>query len=89
MNTRNIGYYILNEAAEPIVDTKIVSDGINKFKTNKLGNRVIAEGTLQSLGKENRNKRIYLAEDLVPELSAPRQRELFRAGEMKGECGYF
>lgn len=82
MNNKNIGYYILNEAADPnISDTKIIS-------YNKLGNRVIAEGTLQRMGSKNRNGRIYLKEDLVPELSAPRQLELFKAKQMKGEMGH-
>ena len=82
MQTQNIGYYILNEAADPdILDSKIVQH-------NKLGNRVIAEGTLQRTGSRNRNGRTYLKTDLEPELSAPRQKELFKAKQMKGEAGH-
>lgn len=82
MQPQNIGYYILNEAADPeIIDAKVLSQ-------SKLGNRVIAEGTLQRTGAKNRNGRTYLKADLEPELSAPRQRELFKARQMKGEMGH-
>ena len=81
MNAKNIGYYILNEASDPnLSDTKVVS--YNK------SNHVIAEGTLQQVGVRNRNGRIYLKEDLEPELHAPRQKELFGAKQMKGEMGH-
>ena len=60
MQPQNIGYYILNEAADPeIIDAKVLSQ-------NKLGNRVIAEGTLQRTGTKNRNGRTYLKADLEP-----------------------
>lgn len=82
MGPKNIGYYILNEAPDPeILDARVTSN-------SKLGNRVIAEGTLQRTGSKNRNGRIYLKEDLEPELHAPRQRELFKAKMMKGEMGH-
>lgn len=82
MDAKNIGYYILNEAANPdLADAKVVS-------YSKVGNHVIAEGNLQEVGVKNRNGRIYLKEDLEPELHAPRQKELFAAKQMKGEMGH-
>ena len=74
----NVGY-IINESPMTSEDTKIVSEK---------GNRVIAEGTLQDLGVQNRNSRIYEAKELAPELTCARTKELLRTGNMKGENGH-
>lgn len=82
MQPQNIGYYILNEAADPEI-----IDNLKILSPNK-SDRIIAEGTLQRTGSKNRNGRTYLKTDLEPELSAPRQKELFKARQMKGEMGH-
>lgn len=74
----NVGY-IINESPMTSEDTKIVSEK---------GNRVIAEGTLQDCGVQNRNNRIYESKDLFPELKCSRTLELLRTGNMKGENGH-
>lgn len=73
-----IGYMICES---PVIceDTKIVSEH---------NNRLIAEGTLQDVGVENRNGRIYTGEELFPELKCARTMELLKSGNMKGENGH-
>lgn len=78
MSTNIIGHIILDEAHEPY-DSKIVSTTEGK---------VIAEGILQDADKQNRNSRWYHREDLASEIKAPRQIELIKSGNMKGENGH-
>ena len=66
----------LKEYCTNFAEKKIVS-------YNKDGNYTIAEGLFQQDGVKNRNGRIYLKEDLEPELHAPRQKELFAAKNVK------
>lgn len=75
--TNKIGY-IINESGSVCEDATII-------KSDK---RVIAQGCLQTGGERNRNGRIYRTEDLIREINAPRQRELFAAGQMLGESGH-
>lgn len=75
----NIGYVICESPMMSEEDTKIISD--------KSGH-VIAEGTLQDVGVQNRNGRIYEAKDLFPELTCARTKELLESGNMKGENGH-
>ena len=56
--------------------------------TNRNGKRVVAEGTLQDMDVENRNRRIYAKADLVPEINGPRMQELIKTGNFKGENGH-
>lgn len=70
---------IILEGATTVEDT-LIADGNGK--------RVIAEGTLQDMDVENRNKRIYDKSDLVPEINGPRMKELIEAKQFCGEYGH-
>ena len=77
-----LGYVIIETAttSSDIMPTKILekrSDG-----------RVLAEGCVQEANMKNRNGRFYDSRDLFPELVAPRQLELLRTGNMRGENGH-
>lgn len=74
-----IGNIIL-EGAFTSEDAVVVSDKPNK--------RLVAEGTLQDMDVENRNKRIYAKADLAPEVTGPRIQELIKTGNMKGHAGH-
>lgn len=70
---------IILEGATTVEDT-IITDGNGK--------RVVAEGTLQDMDVENRNRRIYAKADLIPEINGPRMKELIEAGQFYGEMGH-
>ena len=70
---------IILEGATTVEDT-LITDGNGK--------RVIAEGTLQDMDVENRNKRIYAKSDLIPEINGPRMKELIEAKQFCGEYGH-
>lgn len=78
-NNNNLLGSIILEGASTVEDAIITKDS---------SDRVIATGTLQDLGVENRNKRIYAPEDMKPEINGPRMRELINAREFKGEYGH-
>lgn len=73
-----IGNIIL-EGATTVEDT-LIADGNGK--------RVLAEGTLQDMDVENRNRRIYAKADLMPEINGPRMKELIAAKQFCGEYGH-
>lgn len=78
-NKENIlGFIVLDEAHEPY-DSKVTSTPDGK---------PVAEGILQDVDAKNRNGRRYAGKDLFPEITAPRQKELIRTGNMKGENGH-
>lgn len=79
MNNDAVIGSIIIEGATTVEDSLITSNS---------GKRVIAEGTLQDMDVENRNKRIYAKEDLAPEINGPRMTELIKAKEFKGEYGH-
>lgn len=81
MNNKVIGSIIL-EGASTSEDAIVISDGGKKSK------RVIAEGTLQDMDVENRNKRIYSKVDLEPEINGPRIKELTKAKQLLSECSH-
>lgn len=70
---------IILEGATTVEDT-IISNGNSK--------RVEAEGTLQDMDVENRNRRIYAKADLIPEINGPRMKELIEAKQFCGEYGH-
>ena len=72
---------ILNETSTASEDA-IIADGGRNCK------RVVATGTLQDLGVENRNKRIYAKADMEPEINGPRMTELIKAKQFCGEYGH-
>ena len=78
MSNPVIGNIIL-EGATTVEDT-LIADGNGK--------RVLAEGTLQDMDVENRNRRIYAKSDLIPEINGPRMKELIAAKQFCGEYGH-
>ena len=79
MNDKKIGNIILEGAIT--AEDSVIIDGSNR-------KRVEAEGTLQDMDTENRNRRIYESSDLVPEVKGPRIRELLKAKSLKAELGH-
>ena len=77
-----IGYVIIETAttSEDIMPAKIIE--------KRADGRVLAERCLQEANMKNRNGRFYDSRDLFPELVAPRQLELLRTGNMRGENGH-
>ena len=77
--------------ANPII-ANIILEGATTVEdsviTNGNGKRVEAEGTLQDMDVENRNRRIYAKADLIPEINGPRMKELIDAGQFYGEMGH-
>jgi hypothetical protein len=77
--------------ANPII-ASIILEGATTVEdsiiTNTNGKRIEAEGTLQDMDVENRNKRIYGKADLVPEINGPRMKELITARQFYGEMGH-
>lgn len=78
MSNPVIGNIILEGATT--VEDSIITEGNGK--------RVVAEGTLQDMDVENRNKRIYASPDLKPEINGPRMTELIKAKQFCGEYGH-
>lgn len=78
----NLGYVVIETAttSSDIMPAKIVE--------KRPDGRVLAEGCLQEANMKNRNNRFYDSRDLFPELVAPRQLELLRTGNMRGENGH-
>lgn len=70
---------IILEGATTVEDS-LITDGNGK--------RVIAEGTLQDMDVENRNRRIYAKADLIPEINGARMTELIKAKQFCGEYGH-
>ena len=77
----NLGYIIIETATTQ-------SDIPATIVENRHDGRLIAEGILQEANMKNRNGRWYDSRDLYPELVAPRQQELLRTGNMRGENGH-
>lgn len=78
MSDNVIGNIIL-EGAVTVEDSVITNTG---------GRRVEAEGILQDMDVENRNRRIYAKSDLLPEINGARMKELINTGNFKGEDGH-
>lgn len=71
---------IILEGATTVEDTIVTNNGNGK--------RVEAEGTLQDMDVENRNRRIYAKADLIPEINGARMTELIKAKQFCGEYGH-
>lgn len=78
MSNRVIANIILEGATT--VEDSIITGGSGK--------RVEAEGTLQDMDVENRNRRVYMKSDLLPEINGPRMTELIKAKQFCGEYGH-
>lgn len=76
--SKKIGSIILEGAVT--AEDSVIIDGSAK--------RIVAEGTLQDMDVENRNRRIYAKADLEPEINGPRMTELIRTGNFKGHAGH-
>lgn len=83
-NPNNLGYVIIETATTS--DTSDLPE--TKLIKKRDDGRVLAEGVLQEANMKNRNGRWYDSRDLFPELIAPRQQELLRTGNMRGENGH-
>lgn len=55
---------------------------------DKTSDRVVIEAILQDLNVKNRNGRYYPREQMLPQLTCPRTKELLEAGGMPGEAGH-
>lgn len=76
--SNTIGYILTESSCES--ESNIIGDR---------GDRIYAEGILQDLGTVNRNHRIYLREDIEPDLMGERiQKELIPTGNFVGEVGH-
>lgn len=78
----NLGYVIIETAttSDDIMPTRLIE--------KRKDGRVLAEGCLQEASMKNRNGRYYDKLDLAREIDAPRQKELLRTGNMRGEDGH-
>lgn len=83
-NPNNLGYVIIETATTS--DTSDLPE--TKLIKKRDDGRVLAEGVLQEANMKNRNGRWYDSRDLFPELIAPRQQELLKTGNMRGENGH-
>lgn len=77
--TVNVGYIICEETATN-VEFKLTAENKNGF--------VLAEGILQRGNETNRNKRYYPLDELRRAVNAPKQQELVKTGNFKGEAGH-
>lgn len=71
---------ILCEETKTNVEFKVTSENKNGF--------VIAEGILQEGNEINRNRRYYPTQELAAGIMAPKQQELVKSGNFKGEAGH-
>lgn len=79
MINSSIGYII----CESDITTKLTN-----IKSERINNKLVAEGILQTADEKNRNGRIYSEEELFPQLNAPRTLELLRTGYLRAEMGH-
>lgn len=80
MDNQNIVGCILTEDTTANVEFKVQSENKNGF--------VIAEGVIQRGNETNRNRRYYPTDELRRGIIAPRQQELVKSGNFKGEAGH-
>ena len=80
MDQENIVGCIICEETTTNVEFKVQSENKNGF--------VMAEGVVQRGNETNRNRRYYPTEELKRAIVSPRQQELVRTGNFKGEAGH-
>ena len=78
----NIGYIICETATTYVDKINIIEESTGSSR------RLIAEGVLQTANEKNRNGRWYDADELFPQIEAPRTLELLNAGYLRAECGH-
>ena len=76
---RNNITYIINESNNGPIDFQLKQD---------LNGKPVGEAILQTANEKNRNGRFYSAEELFPQLTAPRTVELLNAGYLRAEMGH-
>ena len=59
-----------------------------KVKDENKNGFVVAEGILQEGNEVNRNRRYYPTQELAAGIMAPKQQELIKSGNFKGEAGH-
>lgn len=80
MEQENVIGALLCEETKSQVEFKVTGENKNGF--------VIAEGILQEGDEVNRNRRYYPTQELAAGIMAPKQQELVRTGNFKGEAGH-
>lgn len=71
---------LICEETKAEVEFKVKDENKNGF--------VIAEGILQEGNEVNRNRRYYPTQELAAGIMAPKQQELIKSGNFKGEAGH-
>ena len=71
---------LICEETKAEVEFKVRDENKNGF--------VIAEGILQEGNEVNRNRRYYPTQELAAGIMAPKQQELIKSGNFKGEAGH-
>lgn len=79
MSKNNVAAYIICEAD--------INPNIHKVEEGMNG-KAIGEGILQTADERNRNGRYYAEEELFPQITAPRTKELLSAGYLRAEMGH-
>ena len=80
MEQENVIGALICEETRNNVEFKVTSENKNGF--------VIAEGILQEGDEVNRNRRYYPTQELAAGIMAPKQQELIKSGNFKGEAGH-
>ena len=78
MKDNEIGYIICEADINPNISKVYKSDS----------GKAIGEGILQTADERNRNGRYYSEEELFPQLTCPRTKELLEAGYLRAEMGH-
>lgn len=79
MDNSTIGYIICESQT---------SMNVTNITSNRIRNKLVAEGILQTADEKNRNGRYYAEEELFPQLTCPRTMELLKAGYLRAEMGH-
>ena len=75
-----------NKIAAYIICESDINPNLRKVEEGMNG-KAIGEGILQTADERNRNGRYYAEEELFPQLTAPRTKELLSAGYLRAEMG--
>ena len=76
-----------NKIAAYIICESDINPNLRKVEEGMNG-KAIGEGILQTADERNRNGRYYAEEELFPQLTAPRTKELLSAGYLRAEMGH-
>jgi hypothetical protein len=76
-----------NNIAAYIICESDINPSLEKVEKGVDG-KAIGEGIIQTADERNRNGRYYAEEELFPQLTAPRTKELLAAGYLRAEMGH-